>query len=175
MDTDDTNTSMNDQNSPNQVQNQHQQQQEQKKKCRGNRRDQRFRRKCRAQHMEPGKIEKLIKKRHRIEKKDQNKNPIKQTANMNTEATSAGLNKRKRDVSLQQLSTVTKTMAQSGSQQSTEQSSMKRMKITPKTMFYSMINGNNTVHMDINYQYVVLIFSRIIIHDFVRFLDDLCI
>ena len=154
MDTDDTNTFMNVQ----QLANQQQQQQEQKKKCRGNRRDQRFRRKCRAQHMEPEKIKKLIKKQHRAQKKDQNKNPIKQTANMNTEATSASLNKRKRDVALHQLSTVTGTMAQSGSQQSTKQPSMKRMKTTPKTMFYSTVNGNNTVHMDINYQYVVLIF-----------------
>jgi hypothetical protein len=50
--------------------NQQQQQPQQKKKCRGNRRDQCFRRKCRAQHMQPAKIEKSIKKRHRIQKKD---------------------------------------------------------------------------------------------------------
>jgi hypothetical protein len=153
MDTNDVNTLMNVQHSSNQ------QQQQQKKKCRGNRRDQRFRRKCRAQHMQSTKTEKLIKKRHRIQEKDQKKNPIKHTTNMNTESAGANLNKRKRDVSLQQLSTVTETMTQSRSQQSTEQPSLKKMKNTPKTMFDTMVNGNDTAHMAINYQYVFLIFE----------------
>lgn len=154
MDTNDANTFMNVQHSSNQQQ----QQQQQKKKCRGNRRDQRFRRKCRSQHMEPAKIEKLIKKRDRIHKKDQKNNPIKHTTNTNTGSTAANLNKRKRDVSLQQLSTASETMIQSRSQQSTEQPSLKKMKNTPKTMFDSMINGNDTAHMHLNYQYVFFIF-----------------
>jgi hypothetical protein len=165
MDTNDTNTSMNVQHSSNQQPPQQQQQQAQpqeKKKCRGNRRDQRFRRKCRALHMEPAKMEKLIKKRHRIQKKDQKKNPtIKHTTNMNTGSTgaAANLNKRKRDVSLQQLSTAaaTETMTQSRSQQSTEQPALKKIKNTPKAMPNTMVNGNDTVHMTMNYQYVFFI------------------
>ena len=126
------------------------------KKCRGNRRDQRFRRKCRAQHMEPAKIEKLLKKRHRIQKKNQQKILIKHTTNTNTTITN--LNKRKRDVSLQQLSTANGTITQSQNQQSTEQSSLKKIKNTPKTRSETVVNGNHTVHMNINYEYVFVIF-----------------
>ncbi|CAF2016023.1 unnamed protein product [Rotaria magnacalcarata] len=42
-----------------------------KKKCHGNRRNQRFRRKCRAQKMKPAKIKKLIEKRNRFQNKNQ--------------------------------------------------------------------------------------------------------
>ncbi|CAF4172151.1 unnamed protein product [Rotaria sordida] len=48
-------------------------QQAPRKKCHGNRRDQRFRRKCRAEKMKPAKIKKLIEKRNRFQKK--NKEP----------------------------------------------------------------------------------------------------
>jgi hypothetical protein len=42
------------------------QQKRQKKKCRGNRRDQRFRRKYRARNMKPGRIEKLLRNRDQM-------------------------------------------------------------------------------------------------------------
>lgn len=149
--------------------------QRQQKKCRGNRRDQRFRRKCRAQHMQPEKIEKLIKKRYRIQKK----HPIEHTTNMNTESTGANLNKRKRDISLQHLSTATETMTRSQSPLSVQQSTLKRMKKASNTMSDSMVNRNDIGHSNINYQYMSLShFNSIITIDpsihFI-FLDDPCI
>ena len=98
----------------------------QRKRYHGNRRNQRFRRKCRTEKIKPAKIEKIIKKRNRVHQKDQNKNSGRYTTNTNgTSAlrkselmpsrkrnqsqlipitTTTNLNKRKRDISSQQLS-----------------------------------------------------------------------
>ena len=67
-----------------------QQPQQQRKKCHGNRRNQRFRRRCRAEKMKPTKIEKLIKKRNRIHEKNRKNN---RSQPISTAATN--LNKRK--------------------------------------------------------------------------------
>ena len=161
MGTNDANIFMDVQHSSNQQQQQHQQQQ--KKKCHGNRRDQRFRRKCRAQYMQPAKIEKLIQKRHRLQKKDQKNNPIKHTTSANATATDTYPNKRKRDLSLDQLSTVAAAAAaigttrQSQIQQFAEQPGAKKMKknTQKKTTSNAMVNGNDPVHMHMKYQYVI--------------------
>ena len=91
------------------------QQTQQRKRCHGNRRDQRFRRKCRNEKMQPTKIEKLIKKRNRLHKKHQkNISTTHHTTNVNTirqnnhsqpfitTATNNNNNKRKRHVSQQE-------------------------------------------------------------------------
>ena len=134
------------------------QQVQQRKKCHGNRRDQRFRRKCRAQKMQPAKIEKLIKKRHRIQKKNQNNNSTGRTANdNNTNSTTrqnnqhqqtnttvaptmtTNFNKRKRDISVPQFSKIT------DSSSTLQQSSLqKKIKHTTNTTITSnpIINTN---------------------------------
>jgi len=118
------------------------QQQQQGKKCHGNRRNQRFARKCREQKMEPTKIAKLIKKRNRMDKKYQRnnrRNVNEQTSTSNNETgqkggvplqqlTTTNLNKRKRDRSSQQGSTVHDTMTKSMSEFTTGQVSSKKMK-----------------------------------------------
>ena len=118
-------------------------QQELKKKCHGNRRDQRFRRKCRALNMKPKKIEKILKKRNnRQNKQNQKRNNANSTMKNNQQATILNpvlthsnrpillppttmttatstnrtttivtkLNKRKRDISIQDIQRHSKTM-----------------------------------------------------------------
>ena len=98
----------------------------QRKKCHGNRRNQRFRRKCRAEKMKAAKIEKLAIKRNQIHPKNQNNLSRRQRTRANiasiifkselipttkqnqsqpiiTTATPY-LSKRSRDISSQQLS-----------------------------------------------------------------------
>ncbi|CAF1513675.1 unnamed protein product [Adineta ricciae] len=96
------------------------QQQLPRKKCHGNRQDQRFRRKCRKRGMKPKKIKKLLKERKRGKKtKTQNKNnPQVELLNQEftdtnsntpllttTTTTIGNLNKRKRDISVQDFQT----------------------------------------------------------------------
>ena len=104
-----------------------QQQQQPRKRCHGNRKDQRFRKKCRARGMKPKKIEKLLNKRKKNNKKNNrisdyirrmmnDKRTIKvpnKTSNQTSEQlkqkvtmVTKNLNKRKRDVSLQELKTI---------------------------------------------------------------------
>ncbi|CAF4124658.1 unnamed protein product, partial [Adineta steineri] len=121
MDTNDSTTQNNRVLFPNE-----QQQQERTKKCRGNRRNQRFRRKCRAHKMQPKQIEKLLKKRNPIQKKIQKDQSKRSTTNSNIELTSRKTNqsqpitatttttnvfKRKRDISSQQLSKTTSSIS----------------------------------------------------------------
>ncbi|CAF1494331.1 unnamed protein product [Rotaria magnacalcarata] len=87
-----------------------------RKKCHGNRRNQRFRRKCRAEKMKPAKIKKLIKKRNRFQKKNKKPTTNIESTKLNKELLSSrqnyqsqpvittNLTKRKRDISSQQLS-----------------------------------------------------------------------
>lgn len=141
-------------------------QQQQEKKCRGNRSDQRFRRKCRAQGMKPEKIEQLIQKRkesniveHPIHRERRNTtmdqrqgnvpvNMLDQQDNpshrMRTTMETNNSNKRKRDVALQQES-----VPKSASSISLRQPSLKNMKkkrqislIPLKNLFRTTINKN---------------------------------
>ncbi|CAF4570229.1 unnamed protein product, partial [Rotaria socialis] len=91
-------------------------QQAPRKKCHGNRRDQRFRRKCRAEKMKPAKIKKLIKKRNRFQKKNKKPTTYIESSKSKNELSSSrqnyqsqpiittNLSKRKQDISSQQLS-----------------------------------------------------------------------
>ncbi|CAF5151865.1 unnamed protein product, partial [Rotaria magnacalcarata] len=87
-----------------------------KKKCHGSRKDQRFRRKCRAKDMKSRKIEKLLLRRKLIHYKKKNPadNEMKNTMKFNnkpghenvpsTEINSMrNLTKRKRDISVQEI------------------------------------------------------------------------
>jgi hypothetical protein len=167
MDTNDANTQNN-----NNAQLPNQQSQRQRKKCHGNRRDQRFRRKCRDQKMQPAKIEKLIKKRNRLNKKNQRNNhhgTNRINNNMQQQTTVTNFNKRKRDISLQQLSkeatsanqTVTKSLSQLSiePQSSLASPSSKKMKnittTTTQTIINPIIESDNTnTNININYRYV---------------------
>ncbi|CAF3352512.1 unnamed protein product [Rotaria socialis] len=89
-----------------------------RKKCHGNRRNQRFRRKCRAEKMKPAKIEKLIKKRNRSYEKNKIPKTNIESTKLKSDLAPVGknyqsqpivktatcFNKRKRDISSQQLS-----------------------------------------------------------------------
>ena len=144
-----------------------------RKKCHGNRRDQRFRRKHRALNVKPKKIEKMLKKRNRRIQQNNKTNPIKSTIKTNlqtnilnqvltynkkpmllppatTMITTASntttttmikkVNKRKRDISIQDLQTHSTMIPKSTSSISIDaQRSRKRQKIT-------MLN-NNIQHM----------------------------
>ncbi|CAF4172536.1 unnamed protein product [Rotaria sordida] len=142
-----------------------QQPQPQQKKCHGNRRNQRFRRKCRAHKMKPSKMEKLIKKRNRIHKKNQKNNSIRRATNTNIEltirknnqpqpiTTTTDLNKRKRDISLQELSKTNITISETTSSVSIVQPSSKKMKNLSKTITNPIINANNSdMNRNTNYR-----------------------
>ncbi|CAF5216731.1 unnamed protein product, partial [Rotaria magnacalcarata] len=105
------------------------QNQRKKKKCHGNRKDQRFRRKCRAKGMESRKIEKLLQRRKIIhhKKKNPTENTIKNAMNSNnqphpqenvssTEINSMkNLTKHKRDISVQDIKSNTRIPKSTGS------------------------------------------------------------
>ncbi|CAM4833933.1 unnamed protein product [Rotaria magnacalcarata] len=108
-----------------------------KKKCHGNRKDQRFRRKCRAKGMNSRKIEKLLRRRKIIHHKKK-KNPTHNTMNSNnqpnhenfssTEINSMrNLTKRKRDISVQHIKSNTR-ISKSTSSISVAQSKLKKMR-----------------------------------------------
>ncbi|CAF5085130.1 unnamed protein product [Rotaria sp. Silwood1] len=129
----------------------------QRKKCHGNRRDQRFRRKCRAKGMKPKVIEKLLMKRKQAENENHNNTNHKnmQTTESNkhttdinnhSKLTTINRNKRKRDVSLQELK-LNSTLLRSTSQLSTSQPLSKKIKEKNKTTANSSIeNDHNTDH-----------------------------
>jgi hypothetical protein len=157
----------------------HPQQQRLRKKCHGNRRDQRFRRKHRALNVKPKKIEKMLKKRNRQDQQHKKTNNVKSTTknNLQTNILNQGsthnnkpmllppattmittasnttttttmikpLNKRKRDISIQDLKTHSTMIPKSTSSISiVAPHSRKRQKIT--------ILNNNIQHM--TYRYV---------------------
>ncbi|CAF4961173.1 unnamed protein product, partial [Rotaria socialis] len=116
------------------------QNQRKKKKCHGNRKDQRFRRKCRAKGMKSRKIEKLLLRRKIIHDKKKNPidNPMKNPINSNnkpdhenvssTEINSTrNLTKRKRDISVQDIKSNTR-IPKSTSSISVLQPKLKKMK-----------------------------------------------
>ncbi|CAF4964931.1 unnamed protein product [Rotaria sp. Silwood1] len=138
-----------------------------RKKRHGNRKDQRFRKKCRAKGMKPEKIEELLQRNKEIPKKKKkhvNKTmrnttdehaPSTTTANTISNRTNdrsvqrnstPNPNKRKRDVSLQQLSS-NPTIPESTSSLSIVQPSLKKMKKKKKTKTNSRsmkCSNNNT-------------------------------
>ncbi|CAF4887223.1 unnamed protein product, partial [Rotaria socialis] len=137
------------------------------KKCHGNRRDQRFRRKCRAEKMKPAKIKKLIEKRNRFQKKNEKPTTNIESTKLNKELLSSkqnyqsqpiittNLTKRKRDISSQQLSSaIDLTIPKTTSSISIAQSSSKKMKNISEIMDNnSIINrNNNDINKHINYR-----------------------
>jgi superfamily II helicase len=120
-------------------------QSEKKKKCHGNRKDQRFRKRCRAQGINPRKIERLIKQR----KKLLNQNNQKQTTTAATAATATtnrNLNKRKHHISIQNLQ-VHSTIPKSTSSISVSQQPVtKKMKYTTNPITTSITTDSN-IHL----------------------------
>lgn len=94
---------------------QEQQQQQARKKCHGNRKDQRFRRKCRARGIKPAIIKKLLNKRRHNKNKKQKKNlngnrVINNTGNQMATTTAAPSNNVSRiQVNVQSQHTMTTT------------------------------------------------------------------
>ncbi|CAF1929236.1 unnamed protein product, partial [Rotaria magnacalcarata] len=141
-----------------------------RKKCHGNRRNQRFRRKCRAEKMKPAEIEKLIKKRNRVYEKNKKKKSNKESTNLKSDLTTSGqnyqsqpilktaacLNKRKRDISSQQLSSTiaNQKIPKTTSSISIAQSSTKKMKNISETMDIDPIinRHNNDMNEHTNYR-----------------------
>ncbi|CAM4828906.1 unnamed protein product [Rotaria magnacalcarata] len=137
-----------------------------RKKCHGNRRDQRFRRKCRAEKMKPAKLKKLIKKRNHIYNKNKkpttniestilNKKLLSSRQNYQQPIVTTNLSKRKRDISSQQLSpTIDLTRPKRTNSISIAQSSSKKMKNISEIMDNnSIINrNNNDTNKHINYR-----------------------
>ncbi|CAF5177972.1 unnamed protein product, partial [Rotaria magnacalcarata] len=141
------------------------------KKCHGNRRNQRFRRKCRAEKMNPAKIKKLVKKRNRFYNKNKKKKSNEESTklkgglapagkNYQTQSilqTTTSFNKRKRDISSQQISskiTNQTIIPKSTSSISILQSSSKKMKNISAIMNDDTIinENNNDINKHINYR-----------------------
>ena len=141
-----------------------------RKKCHGNRRNQRFRRKCRAEKMKPTEIEKLIKKRNRIYEKNKKTKSNKESTKLKSDLTTSGqnyqskpilktaacLNKRKRDISSQQLSStiINQKIPKTTSSISIVQPSTKKIKNISETMDIDPIinRNNNDINEHINYR-----------------------
>jgi hypothetical protein len=178
-----------------------QQQQQQRKKSHGDRKSQRFRKKCRVQGMKPEAIEKLlVKLKRKNNKKNQRKtrlvkttgNQMKTTTSDNVPkiqvnaqsknsitTTATNINKRKRDVSsvsLQQTLQTNPTIPKSISSISIVQPSSKKAKQKNETMVNVFIQGKSD-DININYRfvstfmYICLFFMRF----FCFIIDDLCI
>jgi hypothetical protein len=141
-----------------------------RKKCHGNRRNQRFRRKCRTEKMKPAKIETLIKKRNYIYNKYKIPKTNIESIKLKSDLAPAGKNyqsqpiletttcftKRKRDISSQQLSSTlaNQTIAKSTSSISILQPSSKKMKNISETMNNNTIinENNNDINKHLNYR-----------------------
>ncbi|CAF3028976.1 unnamed protein product, partial [Rotaria sp. Silwood2] len=135
----------------------------QKKKCHGNRKDQRFRKKCRVRGINPEKIEQKLARRKQIkQKKNSAKRNVKETnksavtvpnsANIRNQPTTTtmttrrGINKRKRDTSLQELNTNQALTKSSPSITTTKPLAKKTKKHHRKTIINScilIINGDS--------------------------------
>jgi hypothetical protein len=118
-----------------------------KKKCHGNRKDQRFRRKCRVRGMNPREIERLLKKQKQ----------------MTTTVNQNNFNKRKRDISTQDF------RSSSVIPKSTSSISMSRQVVTKK-----MKKTNNDSILNKNYRLVLLILF-LLYFVLCSFLDNPCI
>ena len=154
----------------------HPNQPQQQKKSRGNRRNQRFRRQCRAQKMKPEEIEKRLRNRNQINPNNQRtmdhrpnttlnqvsivqtNNPSNQTITAATSAMITHSNKRKRDVSAQLESTIPK----STSTISILQPSLKKLKKKRKINTIPLKKMKNNI-IQLNYRFVFIIIDIIII------------
>ena len=172
------------------------QQQQHEKKCRGNRRDQRFRRKSRAQGMRPGKIEKLIKIRNQSHPtttstrnttmdhpqpnvshnvSGQQNNPSRQMpTTMGAAATTNSPNKRKRDATLPGESITTSSVPKSASSISLRQPSSKKMKKKKRQVSTIPLKSLPRNIVNKNYRFV-FVWWKMLNYDIVFVLDDRCI
>ena len=157
------------------------QQNNKKRKCHGNRRDQRFRRKCRARQMKSVKIEQLLKKHKQVEKKsnrrtdyiehvtDDNSKTTTTVSNEESVArsnpsksmttTGTNFNKRKRDVSLQELkskSIIPKSISSISIGQPLLKKKKKKITDTITTTTTSITTDN--MNITNNYQFVFVLF-----------------
>ena len=111
-----------------------------KKKCHGNRKDQRFRRKCRAKGMNSRKIEKLLHQRKILHEKQtnptnnavahittSNNQPDRENVSSTEINSMRNLTKRKRDISVQDIKSTT-SIPKSTSSISVAQPKLKKMK-----------------------------------------------
>jgi hypothetical protein len=169
-------------------------QKQQRKKSRENRRNQRFRRKSRAQQIKPAKIEKLLNKRNHINMINQRKNNLTNTNNDNmqtkisnqvithrntpveivvttttsTNATTVkDLNKRKRDISLQDLKTHSMVILPKSTSSTSIVAQPLFKKVTRRQKKKTLNNRitqslNSTIHM--NYRLVSTYFDRVLEH-----------
>ena len=154
------------------------------KKCHGNRKDQRFRKKCRASGMKPEAIEKLLNQLKQTGKESNRRNEyITKMINENTDATTItskkaldqpshhlkrtttitttnpNLYKRKRDVSLQELKT-SSTIPKSTSSISIVEPLSKKMKNKRRTIMKPILKENKK-NINKNYRFVCSCFYRI--------------
>ena len=95
-------------------------------KCHGNRRNQRFRRKCRAQGMKAAKIEKLLQ--HRNKNVNTTDRSTTNTVNRRPTEVATRFSKRKRDISVQDFNSSTSAIPKSTSSISILQPSLKKAK-----------------------------------------------
>lgn len=152
-------------------------QQRRKKKGHGNRRNQRFRRKCRARGMKPKTIEKLMKRRKQINNRETNQTNttdgmMATTASSTTHVqtrkddqtrqvkTTTNLNKRKRNVSMQELRANSTIPKSTSTISITAPVSKKMRKTGNKRRMTTAINENNT-NVSKNYRFVLLYFLSI--------------
>jgi len=146
-----------------------------KKKCYGNRRDQRFREKYRARGMKPALIEKLLNKQKKLNNKNKEKTgSTTHATNENrvslTTSTVQSLNKRKRDISLQEVK-FNLTILKSASSRSIAQ-------ILPKKKKKKIINriaqkdNANIIHRNYRFVFLSIFFSY---SKMILIIDDQCI
>ncbi|CAF1293737.1 unnamed protein product [Adineta ricciae] len=159
-----------------------QQEEQRKKKCHGNRKDQRFRKKCRARQMKPETIEKLLKNRKQFnmktemkkkkkqqQQKKQKKNEKYNSTNNNSRnnrvpdtttdrkkdvlnlTTMTNSNKRKRDASIQTLTSNSVPLKSTSSISITQPPPKKMMTNENKPVIDRSMPVTDD-HMDINYR-----------------------
>ena len=130
----------------------------QRKKCHGNRRDQRFRRKCRAQKMKPSQIAKRIAKKKRFHRESPKNNSQGQTTSANRESTArekshsqpvvttsvTHLHKRKREASSQQVPKSNPGIPKTTSSISILQPPSKKQKSITETTNNPTVDANET-------------------------------
>jgi hypothetical protein len=160
---------------------QEQQQEQERKKCHGNRKDQRFRRKCRARGIKPAIIKKLLNKRKHNKKKQKKNNKgnraINNTHNQmatstasnnvstiqlnvqsqHTTTTRIDTNKRKRDYLSQQEQNIHQTIPKSTSLVSFEPPLSKKMKEKQATIIIPSIQVDNK-RINTNYRFVCFLY-----------------
>jgi hypothetical protein len=141
--------------------------QQQTKKCHGNRRDQRFRRKCRARAMQPANIAQLLNERKQVNNKNNQRKTTTTTVSNQLSVSSdlskpmtmtmtTSLNKRKRAISLQELKS-NSTLPQSTSSISIVQPLIKKMKKKRKTIMTMPLIKENNNRINKNYRSALFI------------------